>query len=263
MGVLNVTPDSFSDGGRYAAPAAATERAFAMIRQGAAIVDMGAESSRPGSSSVPPREQLRRLLPVLKAFRRKSKAPVSIDTTSSLVAQACLDEGASMINDISALRFDEKMVDVVRKSDCRLVLMHMRGTPKTMQRRPAYKDVVRSIIEFLRERIRFCEESGIVRSRLIVDPGVGFGKTLEHNLTILRRLDELQRLKTPVLIGASRKAFLGKLSGEKIPEQRVIESVTVAMSAVLKGATIVRAHDVAEHVAALKVLTQLAPELRP
>lgn len=257
MGVLNVTPDSFSDGGRYSHTRTAVEHALQMVAEGAELIDIGAESTRPGSSHVPHQEQLRRLMPALKAIRRQTKARISIDTASAAVAEACLNEGADIINDITALRGDARMIGVLRKFSCGVILMHMRGTPKTMQRRPAYKDVVASVRNFLTERIEFCEQHGVARARLVVDPGIGFGKTLEHNLTILRRLKELQQLKRPVLVGLSRKAFLGKISGENIPERRVIESVTASVFAALNGAAILRVHDVAPHIAALKIIAKL------
>lgn len=259
MGVLNVTPDSFSDGGRFIDASAAVDRGLEMMAEGAAMIDIGAESTRPGSSGISPREQLRRLIPVLKSLRKRVRIALSIDTASAVVAEACLSEGADIINDITALRGDRRMAEVLRTSACRVVLMHMRGTPATMQRRPQYRDVVADIRGFLKERIDFCAAQGIAHKRLIVDPGIGFGKSLEHNLAILRRLKEFQRLKLPLLIGVSRKGFLGKISGEEIPERRVVESVTAGVIAANNGASILRVHDVAPHVAALKILSHLQP----
>jgi dihydropteroate synthase len=253
MGILNVTPDSFSDGGRFVEPQAAVDRALAMVEQGAGVIDMGAESTRPGSRGVPAREQLRRLLPVLRRFRARSRIPVSIDTRSATVARACLDAGAAIINDVSALRHDPDMLKTLAPRRCKIVLMHMQGSPGTMQRNPVYADVAGEILAFFRARIRRCEAAGIRASRLWLDPGIGFGKTLEHNLDILRRLDELSLPGLPLVVGVSRKGFLGKLTNEPIPERRVAASVAAGVLAVARGASILRVHDVAEHASALRV----------
>lgn len=253
MGILNVTPDSFSDGGKYLDPGAATARALQMVAQGAGMLDLGAESSRPGSGGVPANEQLRRLLPVLKALRQQTRVPISIDTQSAAVAEACLAAGADIINDISALRHDRRMLIVLSGSNCRVILMHMLGTPRTMQKNPVYKDVVRQIVGFFNDRLRVCAEAGIARHRLLIDPGIGFGKTVEHNLEILRRLGEFRRLRLPIVVGVSRKSFLGKLTNEPDPSRRVVASVAAGLAAAQRGATILRVHDVAEHAAALRV----------
>jgi len=258
MGVLNVTPDSFSDGGRYFQPEAAAQRALELEAQGADILDIGAESTRPGSSAVSAPEQSARLLPVLKLFRRHSALPVSIDTRVAAVAEACLDEGANIINDISALRHDPLMPGLAARRKCGVILMHMLGTPETMQQDPHYDDVVTEIVHFMRERLAACAESGIMEAQLMIDPGIGFGKTLEHNLAILRRLGELMALQRPVVVGASRKSFLGLLTGERIAERRTAASVAAGVLAVQNGAAILRVHDVAEHRAALKVLKALS-----
>jgi dihydropteroate synthase len=257
MGILNVTPDSFSDGGDHFSHDAAVGHALNMIAEGADIIDMGAESTRPGSRGVPPSEQLRRLLPVLKAFRKQSTLPVSIDTCSAPVAEACLDEGANIINDISALRRDPRMARVVARRCCGIILMHMQGTPETMQQDPQYRDVVAEIIRFLRGRLAACAAAGIRKAQVMIDPGIGFGKTLEHNLAILQRLDELTALNRPLVVGVSRKSFLGLLTGEKAPERRVAASVAAGLLAAWKGAAILRVHDVAEHRAALRVLNAI------
>jgi dihydropteroate synthase len=254
MGVLNITPDSFSDGGKYLAPKAAVARALEMQAQGADIIDMGAESTRPGSRGVPPLEQLRRLLPVLKAFRKQSTLPVSIDTCSAPVAEVCLDEGANIINDISAMRRDPRMDSLVARRRCGIILMHMQGTPETMQQDPQYGDVVAEVIRFLRGRLAACSSAGICKAQVMIDPGIGFGKTLEHNLAILQRLDEFKALNRPIVVGVSRKSFLGLLTGEEAPERRVAASVAAGVLAASKGAAILRVHDVAEHRAALRVL---------
>lgn len=254
MAVLNVTPDSFSDGGKFLDPQAAVRRALEMIDQGADLIDMGAESTRPGSRSVSAREQLRRLIPVLRAVRARSEIPISIDTQSAKVAAACLSEGATIINDISALRKDRAMAKVLAKAGCGVILMHMQGTPQTMQKRPHYKNVVREITAFFRERLKACDSAGIDRERVWLDPGIGFGKTLEHNLTILRNLESFVSLKRPLVVGVSRKGFLGKLTGEDVPERRVTASVVAGVIAAARGASVLRVHDVAEHRAGLQIM---------
>ena len=263
MGILNVTPDSFSDGGKYADSHAAAAHALRMAGEGADLIDMGAESSRPGSSPVRASEQLRRLLPVLKRFRQHdSRTPVSIDTCAAKVAEACLAEGATTINDISALRRDAAMVKLLAKSDCDIVLMHLRGTPRTMQRNPVYADVVSSILQFFEQRMAFCGRAGIAHRRLILDPGIGFGKTGGHNIEILQRLSEFQLFGRPLLIGVSRKNFLGALTGERDPARRDSASIAAALYAASKGASIVRVHDVPGHVAAFKIAAELADRRR-
>lgn len=253
MGVLNVTPDSFSDGGRFVRPEISVDHALEMAAQGAEIIDMGAESTRPGSRGVSAAEQLRRLLPVLRAFRTQSRTPVSIDTQSAKVAQACLDAGANIINDISAMRHDPRMAGTVSKAGCEIILMHMRGTPRTMQRNPAYKDVVAEIILFFKQRLAASDKAGIARSSILLDPGIGFGKTLAHNLEILKRLSEFKALQCPLVVGVSRKGFLGTMTNEPAAEKRVAASVAAAVWAAVQGAEILRVHDVAEHKAALRV----------
>ena len=257
MGILNVTPDSFSDGGKFLDPGTAVARALEMQHQGADIIDMGAESSRPGSSPVPVAEQLRRLLPVLKAFMKHSKCSVSIDTRSAVVAEACLNEGAAVINDISALRSDRKMLPLLARSRCQIVLMHMRGTPKTMQKKTVYADVIVTIRRFFKARLRTCEEAGIDSRRIILDPGIGFGKTAAHNIEILKRLDELKVLGRPILIGVSRKRFLGTLTGQDNPALRDTASIAAGIQAALNGASVLRVHNVAGHVATMKVAAAL------
>ena len=254
MAVLNITPDSFSDAGKYNDSEAAVRRALELVAQGADVLDIGAESTRPGSTGVSPDEQLRRLLPVLHSFRKQAYTPVSIDTQSASVATACLDAGANIINDISALRHDSAMARALRPYDCPIILMHMQGTPLNMQDKPVYENIVDEINQFFQERLRFCQESGIAAERLLLDPGIGFGKTLEHNLEILRRLEEFRVLKRPLVIGVSRKGFIGKLTDEPVPERRVAGSVAAGLLAALHGAAILRVHDVAEHRAALNVL---------
>ncbi len=263
MGIVNVTPDSFSDGGRFLDVDAAVTRALALQEAGADIVDFGAESTRPGAKAVPVQEQLRRLTPALAAFRRQSRLPISVDTRSAAVARGCLDLGADIVNDISALRHDRRMAGLVAKRACPVILMHMKGTPRTMQRHPRYKDVVKTALAFFEERLRACRKAGIERHRIWLDPGIGFGKTLEHNLALLARLPELSALGQPLLVGHSRKSFLGALTGERLPDRRVGASVAAGLFAIARGAAILRVHDVAEHRQALDVWKALSLTPRP
>jgi len=257
MGVLNVTPDSFSDGGRYLDASAAVERAEAMQEEGADIIDVGAESTRPGSRPVAPREQLDRLLPVLKGLKRRLTAPVSIDTTSARVAQAALDEGAQIVNDVSAFRFDAGMAGTVARARVPCVVMHMRGKPRTMQRNPAYKDLMAEVVTFLAETLAHGEKAGIKRSQMIVDPGIGFGKRREHNLEILRRLRELRSLGAPILVAPSRKRFIGETLGLEVGE-RLEGTLASCVVAAGNGANILRVHDVRAVVRALRLADAIA-----
>lgn len=257
MGVLNVTPDSFSDGGRYLEPAAAVERGLALIAAGADIVDIGGESTRPGSAAVAPAEQLRRVLPVIEGLRRASHAHLSIDTTSADVARAALDAGADMINDISAFRFDEGMLPLMAERAVPAVAMHTLSEPATMQRAPAYQDVVSEVAEHLAGRLAACARAGVEPSRVIVDPGIGFGKTVEHNLALLRGLPRLAELGRPVLVGTSRKSFLGALTGRPVGERLMATAASVAVAIAL-GANLVRVHDVPELVDAIAVADAIA-----
>ncbi len=243
MGVLNVTPDSFSDGGRYDQPEAAVEHALAMIEQGADLIDIGAESSRPGSNPVEEEEEIRRLLPVITAVCRQASVPVSVDTTKAGVARRALDAGAAIVNDISALRFDPLMGQVVTQAGAGLVLMHMQGTPKTMQRDPQYRDVVAEVRHFFVERMKAAEEVGIDPEQILLDPGFGFGKNVTHNLTLLTQLDQFAVLGRPIMAGVSRKAFLGQVLDRQVGERLMGTAAAVAV-AVLRGARIVRVHDV-------------------
>ena len=243
MGVLNVTPDSFSDGGRYDEPEAAVEHALAMIEQGADLIDIGAESSRPGSDPIDEEEELRRLLPVITAVCRQVSIPVSVDTTKASVAQRALDAGAAIVNDISALRFDPLMGQVVAKAGAGLVLMHMQGTPKSMQRDPQYRDVVAEVRQFFIERMKTAEDVGIDPEQILLDPGFGFGKNVTHNLTLLMQLDQLSALGRPMVVGVSRKAFIGQVLDRQVGDRLMGTAVAVVV-AVLRGARIVRVHDV-------------------
>jgi dihydropteroate synthase len=250
MGVVNVTPDSFSDGGVNFHPDDAAAAARRMRDEGAAIVDVGGESTRPGSEGVPLDEELRRVLPVLE--RLEGDVPVSIDTSKAEVARRAVELGAELVNDVTALRADPELAGVVADSGTYLCLMHMLGEPRTMQLDPVYEDVVSDIATFLEERLRVAIEAGVPEERICLDPGIGFGKTVEHNFELIRRLDELLALGRPILIGFSRKSSLGKLLGD--PEATtgsVAASVGAAVAAYERGATILRVHDVREHVEAL------------
>jgi len=253
MGVLNVTPDSFYDGGRYHNLNKAFERGLQMAEEGADIIDVGGESSRPGANPVGEKEELERVIPVIKKLVARIKVPISIDTYKAGVAKKAVDAGASMLNDISALRMDEKMVNVVRNIRVPICLMHMQGTPRSMQRNPRYKDVVKEIFSFLKERVDFCEQAGVDVDRIIVDPGIGFGKTVLHNLEILKNLDQFRSLGRPIMIGVSRKSFIGKVL-QLEPEERLEGSLASAIWCMMKGASILRVHDVKETRRALSVI---------
>jgi len=245
MGVLNLTPDSFYDGGRYITPQAAVERALAMVDEGADIIDIGGESSRPGARPVGVDEELARVVPVVEALIEKSDVLISVDTTKSAVARAAIAHGARIINDISALRNDANMARVVARSGAYLVLMHMQGNPETMQQNPVYGDVVADIKDFLQERIDAAVSAGIDRKRLIVDPGIGFGKRLPHNLEILRDLARFKDLDLPILVGLSRKSFLGEILDLPTSE-RLVGTIAANAIAIANGADIIRVHDVKE-----------------
>lgn len=245
MGVLNVTPDSFSDGGRYIAPEQACTRALQMEKQGADIIDIGGESTRPGSAGVDRATELKRVLPVIESLEGRLTVPVSIDTTKAEVARKALDAGAGVLNDISAFRNDPEMADIAAEYDVPVVLMHMRGNPKDMQVDPHYKDVVAEIKQFFGERIKWAAGRGVKEERIILDPGIGFGKLLEHNLEILRRLGEFREFGRPILVGTSRKSFIGKIL-DMPPEHRIWGTAGSAAAAVMNGADIIRVHDVVE-----------------
>ena len=250
VGVLNVTPDSVSDGGVHLDPAAAVAAARRMVDEGAALVDVGGESTRPGSDGVTTDEELRRVVPVLEEIA--GELPLSIDTAKAKVARRALELGAILVNDVTALRGDPELAGVVAEHGAYLCLMHMRGEPRTMQDDPRYDDVVADVKRFLEERLVFATASGIAEERIAVDPGIGFGKTVDHNLELLARLDELTALGRPILVGASRKRFLGRVLGD--PEALTgpaTASVAAALVAYQRGASLFRVHDVREHVEAL------------
>jgi dihydropteroate synthase len=253
MGVVNVTPDSFSDGGVHLDPAAAAAAARRMVEEGAAIVDIGGESTRPGSDGVSADEELRRVVPVLD--RLGGELAVSIDTSKAAVARAALERGAILVNDVTALRGDPDLVDVVAGSGAYLCLMHMQGTPRTMQAEPRYDDVAVEVASFLEERIALAVAHGVAEERICVDPGIGFGKTVAHNLELVRRLDVVLALGRPVLVGFSRKSSLRRLTGS---DDLLAASVAAAVAAFERGATILRVHDVKPHVDALTVAGAIA-----
>ncbi len=257
MGVVNVTPDSFSDGGVHLNPEVAAAAARRMVEEGAAIVDVGGESTRPGSSGVTLDEELRRIVPVLE--RLAGEVPVSIDTSKAGVARAAVALGAELVNDVTALRGDPELAGVVADAGVYLCLMHMQGDPRTMQREPRYDDVAAEVAAFLEERLTFAVAQGIPEERICLDPGIGFGKTVAHNFELVRRLDVLLALGRPVLVGFSRKSSLGRVLGDPDATTGPLSaSVAAAVAAYERGASILRVHDVREHVEALTVARAVA-----
>lgn len=243
MGALNVTPDSFSDGGLYLEPDRAVERAHQMAEEGADILDIGGESTRPGSDAVSPQEELRRVMPVVERLTGNLKIPLSIDTSKSEVAEEALSAGCEIVNDIAGLGFDPHMAETVAKHSAGLVIMHMKGTPKDMQLDPVYTDLMGEINRYLRERAQLALEAGVGRDVILIDPGIGFGKTVEHNLVIIRRLRELKPLGFPILIGPSRKSFIGKVLDLPVEDRLEGTLASLALS-IANGANLVRVHDV-------------------
>jgi dihydropteroate synthase len=251
MGVVNVTPDSFSDGGLYLDPDRAIEHGRQLEGDGAAILDVGGESTRPGAEEVGAEEELRRVRPVISALAA-GEAQISVDTSKSAVAEAALDVGAAIVNDVTALRGDPEMAALCAQRGATVVLMHMAGNPRTMQRNPVYDDVVDEVKAFLADRVEAARAAGIGEERIWLDPGIGFGKTAEHNLELLRRLSELAELGRPLVVGASRKSFIGRLDGSGAGE-RLGGSIASSVLAAAEGADVLRVHDVAEMAEAMKV----------
>lgn len=243
MGILNVTPDSFSDGNLYFDKEHAVAHGEALAAAGADIIDVGGESSRPFSEPVPTEEEIRRVVPVIEELARRLSVPISIDTTKAQVARQALEAGAVMVNDIGALRLDPAMPDLVANADLPVVLMHMKGTPKTMQRNPQYEDVIEEVKDFLANAVQGAQEAGISRNKIMVDPGIGFGKTVTHNLRLIKDLRALQPLGVPIVIGVSRKSFISKLLGPG-DERREVGTQAAVAAAALNGAHILRVHDV-------------------
>jgi dihydropteroate synthase len=253
MGVLNCTPDSFSDGGAYPTKTDAVDRARAMIDEGADMIDVGGESTRPGSEPVAEAEQIRRTVPVIAGIRRVWDGPISIDTTRAAVAREAIAAGATWINDISALRDDPQMIAAATETGAGMILMHMKGVPRTMQKAPIYDDVVAEVSSFLKDRASWVEAQGVPKERIVFDPGIGFGKTIAHNLTLLANLTRLIATGYPVLIGASRKSFIGRITGTDV-DDRLEGSLAAAIWASLQGARIIRVHDVQATRRALNVI---------
>jgi len=247
MGVLNVTPDSFSDGGLFEDPRRAASQALKMEREGAHIIDIGGESSKPGSKPVSAKEEIRRILPVLKYLKKQIKVPVSVDTYKYDVALAALDQGAAIVNDIYALRADKRLAKIIARYKAGVVLMHMQGTPETMQARPRYRVLLKEIRDFLRRAVETALESGVAKSAIMIDPGFGFGKTTDQNLEMLGKLDIFLSLKLPVLAGVSRKSFIGNLLGGAGVHERLYGSLGAAAAAIHKGAHVLRVHEVLAH----------------
>jgi dihydropteroate synthase len=246
FGVVNVTPDSFSDGGRYLEPEKAITHGLGLAAQGAAILDVGGESTRPGAEPVPADEELRRVLPVIEGLAGSgTRAQISIDTSKAAVARAALAAGATLVNDVTALRGDPDMAATVSESGADCCLMHMLGEPRTMQENPRYDDVVDDVKAFLEDRLAFAAHQGVAEERILLDPGIGFGKTLAHNLELLRRLDEIVAVGQEVVIGTSRKSFLGKLTGRERPDDRLPGTISTSVIALERGARVFRVHDVA------------------
>ena len=252
MGIVNVTADSFYGGGRYASPEQAVAHALELVRQGADILDVGAESTRPGAHPVSEQDELARVIPVVTELARRVTVPISVDTTKSKVAQVALDAGASIINDVSALRFDTEMATVIARSGAAVVLMHMQGTPEIMQNAPTYNHVVTEVAHFLDERMQVAREAGIAQTNIVLDPGIGFGKLLVHNLDLLDQLSSFAMLNRPLLVGLSRKAFIGQIVNQSVDHREWGTAAAIAL-AVDRGAKILRVHDVAMMTDVVKV----------
>jgi dihydropteroate synthase len=259
MGVVNVTPDSFYDGGRYTLPEMAIAHALTLVEQGADIIDIGGESTRPGADPVAENEELTRVIPVVEGLARKATIPISIDTTKSRVAARALECGASIVNDVTALRGDPAMASVIARSNAAVVLMHMQGTPQTMQRSPQYVDVGADVLQFLDERVQIALQVGIARTNIILDPGFGFGKLISHNLELLKGLSAFTVLNYPLLVGLSRKGFIGTIVGKPVDDREWGTAAAIAL-AVDRGAHIVRVHDVAMAIDVVTMAAALSPQ---
>ena len=257
MGVLNVTADSFSDGGRFIDPERALDHAYYLAQSGADVLDVGGESSRHGAEEIPADEEIKRVIPIIKKAAKKLKIPISVDTVKSEVAERAFDAGASILNDISALRMDENMAALAAANDVYVILMHMRGTPADMQKNTEYDDIIGEISGFLKESALKAIEKGIKKEKIIIDPGIGFGKSVDGNFVILKNLDKFLKLGYPVMVGASRKSFIGKTLGVD-PDQRLEGSIAAACYAVMNGADIVRVHDVVETGRAITIIEKIS-----
>lgn len=257
MGILNVTPDSFSDGGKFLDPQAAIDHAKLMVKQGADIIDVGGESSRPGSDPVSVEEEKRRVLPVIRRLAKELDVPLSIDTYKSEVAREALATGACLVNDISGLRFSPDMAALVADAEASVVVMHIKGTPKTMQKDPRYKNVVREVRDQLKAQTELARKAGVSKDKILVDPGIGFGKTVDHNCKLISEVGQLRKLGYPILIGTSRKTFIGKVLGTEV-DDRLEGTIATNVVAVLGGADFVRVHDVKEIKRALTMTDRLS-----
>lgn len=246
MGVLNITPDSFSDGGDYNNLDAALDRAQALVNGGATLLDIGGQSTRPGATPISPEAELERVIPIIKTIRKSLNVPISVDTTRAMIAQQAIRAGADLVNDISGGTFDPEMLSTVAELEVPMILMHIRGTPETMQQLTDYDDLVGEIRQVLSERIVAAEKAGIARSRLIIDPGIGFGKTYDQNLELLQQLHQFQSLGVPLLVGTSRKSFIGKIINQDDPKKRVWGTAATCCAAIAQGADILRVHDLPE-----------------
>ncbi len=253
MGIVNVTPDSFSDGGRFFSTDSAVAHGERLAAEGADLLDIGGESTRPGAEQVPAEQEIERVVPVIERLAQRTDVPISIDTTKASVAQAALDAGATLVNDISGFRFDPEMAPTIARCDAAACAMHVQGMPRTMQQQPRYLDLVGEVIEYLQASIGLAERCGVARERLLIDPGIGFGKTGGHNLFLLRNLRQLKSLGLPLLVGASRKRFIGTITGKE-PQDRLAGSLAVHAAAVMNGADVVRVHDVEATAAAVKMI---------
>jgi dihydropteroate synthase len=257
MGILNVTPDSFSDGGKYFDKERAVEQALRMQDEGADIIDIGGESTRPGAEKMSEKEEINRVVPVIGALADKIKIPISIDTHKSAVAEAAISSGASIINDISGLRFDPEMPHVAARHNVPVVIMHIKGTPENMQKRPSYKALIPEVMDYLREGIEIARNAGIADDKIIIDPGIGFGKTIEHNLELIKKLDVFSGLEKPILIGPSRKSFIGRMLGD-LPVTERLEGTAAAIAiSIFNGANIIRVHDIKAMVRVARVTDRI------
>lgn len=256
MGILNVTPDSFYNGGKYFDFDKAIERGKEIEKQGADIIDIGGQSTRPGAKPIDEKEEIERVIPIIKELSKKVKIPISCDTYRSKVAEKAISSGAKIINDISAFNIDKNLIDFLKRSDCGYVLMHMKGTPETMQLNPYYEDVIGEISEFFKEKLEILYKNGIDPERIVIDPGIGFGKRVCDNLKILKNLDKFKKFNRPILIGTSRKSFIGKILNLEV-EERLEGTISTNVYAFLKGANIFRVHDVKETKRALDIIYEI------
>ncbi|MGI6595699.1 MAG: dihydropteroate synthase [Elusimicrobia bacterium] len=257
MGILNISPDSFYSGSSYPDMKEAIKRALEMVNEGADIIDIGGQSTRPASKSISEEEEIRRVIPIIKELLKNTKIPISCDTCKAIVAEKALEAGASIINDISAFSMDTKLLEVVKNADCGYILMHMKGIPENMQINPFYEDVVSEVYQFLKEKLNWIKKEGINTERVIVDPGLGFGKRFEDNLALLKNMEKFTELARPVLLGTSRKSFIGKMLNNISPEYRLEGSITSAVIGYIKGIKVFRVHDVKETKRALEVANSI------